>query len=119
MSDQQKQNDILQCACTKGATNVAEFAISLGARVQGCDAAGDAPLAMAARAGHTAVAELLLERGAYIDAVNKVPVYCHGDEIMLFRRELKCRIVIQLAAAMAASCTAVAVDAWSSLLWYI
>lgn len=51
---------------------MAEYAISLGARVQGCDVAGDAPLAMAARAGHTAVAQLLLERGAYIDAVNKV-----------------------------------------------
>lgn len=51
---------------------MAAYGISLGARVQGCDAAGDAPLALAARAGYTAVVELLLDKGAYIDAVNKV-----------------------------------------------
>jgi uncharacterized protein len=52
--------------------DVASYAITLGAKVQGMDGAGDAPLALAARAGHTAIVEMLLERGANIDAINKV-----------------------------------------------
>lgn len=56
----------------RGSVDVATYALSLGARVQGADAAGDSPLALAARAGHTSVVELLLENGAEIDAVNKV-----------------------------------------------
>ncbi|CAB3260531.1 unnamed protein product [Arctia plantaginis] len=66
-----KHNDLLQCACSRGAIDVANYAISLGAKVQDTDAAGDAPLALASRAGHTALVEMLLNKGAYIDAVNK------------------------------------------------
>lgn len=71
----QKHNDLLQCAATRGGFDVADYAISLGAKVQVTDAAGDAPLALAARSGYTAVVELLLQKGAYIDAVNKVCTY--------------------------------------------
>lgn len=73
---QQKHNDLLQCACSRGAIDVANYAISLGAKVQNTDAAGDAPLALASRAGHTALVEMLLKKGAYIDAVNKVGTNC-------------------------------------------
>lgn len=51
---------------------MAEYAVSLGAKVQSSDAAGDAPLSLASRAGHSALVDLLLQKGAYIDAVNKV-----------------------------------------------
>lgn len=51
---------------------MASFALSLGARVESCDIAGDAALALAARSGHTAVVELLIDNGADVDAVNKV-----------------------------------------------
>lgn len=68
----QKHNDLLQCACARGSLDVAEFALSLGANLQGSDASGDSPLALAARGGHTAVAEVLIDKGADIDAVNKV-----------------------------------------------
>lgn len=75
---QQKHNDILQCACSRGSKEVTAYALSLGAKVQGCDATGDAPLALAARAGHTSVVELLLDKGAYVDAVNKVDTRISG-----------------------------------------
>ncbi|CAH2242403.1 jg12984 [Pararge aegeria aegeria] len=67
-----KHNDILQCACARGSKDVVAYALSLGANVQGCDAAGDAPLALAARAGHAGVVELLLDSGADVDATNKI-----------------------------------------------
>lgn len=70
---------MLQCACTRGASDVAAYAISLGARVQGEDAAGDAPLALAARSGHTSSVELLLDSGADIDAINKVSLLSFCD----------------------------------------
>ncbi|GBP21786.1 hypothetical protein EVAR_10965_1 [Eumeta japonica] len=75
----QKQNDLLQCACSRGAMDVAEYALSVGAKLQATDCAGDACLALAARGGHARLTALLLEKGADIDAVNKVSVNTLSD----------------------------------------
>jgi len=61
---------LLHLAAASGSTQVAEYLISKGANVRGCDRQGDTPLHVAAANLDLTMARLLIDKGALVDAVD-------------------------------------------------
>jgi hypothetical protein len=61
---------LLHLCANGGSTQVAEYLISKGVNVRGCDFQGSTPLHVAAANLHLALVRLLVEKGARVDAVD-------------------------------------------------